>query len=130
MAFKDKFKRETRVDEPGYISGETGASGMAPAPAAPLLEEHGAFVVAGLPIAMTLAGFEPAAVNAANKALTTFIDEATRAATAGADAAVTVRFEAGRNGSRRVRIGATARGYQVHEPLVFEAPCKDPKADA
>ena len=88
----------------------------------------GALVVGGLPVGMTLAGFAPAQTNDANAALGAAIDKAMASAAAGADGAVTLRFEAGRDGSRRVRIGVTAGGRPIAEPLVFEAPA--PGAEA
>lgn len=80
----------------------------------------GARVNAGLPVGMLLAGFTPAQINDANGVLCGLIDAAIAAAKSGADGAVTLRFEAGRDGSRRVRIGVTAGGRPIAEPAVFE----------
>lgn len=109
-------------DSETVISGvniDSTAAGLSEAP--PPDDARGARINAGFEIGALLAGFTPAQINDANDALARFIDQAAAAAKGGADGAVTLRFEAARDGSRRVRIGVTVGGRPVAEPAVFEA---------
>ena len=109
------------LDSETVISGAVigAAAGLREAP--PPDDAGGARINAGFEIGALLAGFTPVQINHANDALARFIDQAVAAAKGGADGAVTLRFEAGRDGSRRVRIGVTVGGRLAAEPAVFEA---------
>ncbi len=74
-----------------------------------------------LALAMGFAGFSDAQIIEANTVFALKLTQAVDAAKSGADGAVTLRFVAGRDGSRRVRIGVTVGGRPTAEPAEFEA---------
>lgn len=86
--------------------------------------------VGALPRAMQMMGFYVHDIADAEEALARALDEAVEWQRQGSDGAVTLRVEAPRDGSRRVRIGVTAGGIAQGCPFIVEAPERTRSAPA